>query len=197
MTDTQRSDAKTLLERQYHFVKEHLRTLPAYFFISQLDSPIDPTDSMTLRRAMMARAPKHMPTGRLIHNVDTSWNQPSKHTITSVVGRETEAQRFLVNMIPEFLYQFGEGASKWFTGAALLVYKEVKWNGTTSSAKERNSEEMVKEDLWDLNTQWEKIKVSAPDNSQKRPKTLPSTSPLREQTRNLPPNTLDWRVTNR
>jgi hypothetical protein len=42
MTDTQRSDAKTLLERQYYFVKEHLRILPAYFFISQLDAPLGP-----------------------------------------------------------------------------------------------------------------------------------------------------------
>jgi hypothetical protein len=163
MTDTQRSDAKTLLERQFYFIKEHLRLLPAYFFISQLDSPIGPDNDMTLRRAMMSRAPKNMPTGRLIHNVDASWNQPAKHTITSVIGRDIEAQRFLVNMIPEFLHQYGEGASKWFTGAALLVYKDIKWNpekGTTSSSKERNSEEMVKEDLWDLNEQWEKIQVT-------------------------------------
>ncbi len=112
---------------------------------------------------MMARAPKNMPTGRLIHNVDASWNQPSKHTITSVIGRDIEAQRFLVNMIPEFLHQYGEEASKWFTGAALLVYKDTKWNpekGTTSSSKERNSEEMVKEDLWDLNEKWKEIKVT-------------------------------------
>jgi hypothetical protein len=163
MTDTQRSDAKTLLERQYYFVKEHLKTLPAYFFISQLDSPISPSDDMTLRRAMMSRSPKNMPTSRLIHNVDASWNRPGQHVITSVIGRDVEAQRFLINMIPEFLHQYGEGASKWFTGAALLVYKEVKWNpdkGTTSSAKERNSEEMVKEDLWDLTSKWSKLKVT-------------------------------------
>jgi hypothetical protein len=178
MTDTQRSDAKTLLERQYYFIKEHLRILPAYFFISQLDAPLDPENTMTLRRAMMARAPKNMPTGRLIHNVDVSWNQPSKHTITSVVGRDREAQRFLVNMIPEFLHQYGEGASKWFTGAALLLYKDTKWNpekGTTSSSKERNSEEMVKEDLWDLTDKWAKINVA--DTTSIRPATNTLDSP--------------------
>jgi hypothetical protein len=54
MTDTQRSDAKTLLERQFYFIKEHLRTLPPYFFISQLDTPLSEDNPMTLRRAMMS-----------------------------------------------------------------------------------------------------------------------------------------------
>ena len=162
MTETQRSDAKTLKERQYYFVKEHLKVLPAYFFISQLDAPIDDENPMTLRRAMMAKSPANCPSNRLIHNVDASWNQPSKHTITSVVGREEEAQKFLINMIPEFLHRFGSGASKWFTGSGLLVYSEVRWNatkGTTSSLKERDSEEMVKEDLWELNDKWEELKT--------------------------------------
>ncbi len=33
MTEVQRSDAITLKERQYYFVKEHIKILPAYFFI--------------------------------------------------------------------------------------------------------------------------------------------------------------------
>ena len=151
ITATQRSDAKTLLERQFYFVKEHLRILPPYYFNSQLDAPLSEDNPMTLRRAMLSRVPPKNPTSRLIHNVDASWNQPSKHIITTVIGRDDEAQRFLVNMIPEFLHRFGNDASKWFTGSGLLVYKDVKWNpdkGTTSSAKERDSEEMVKEDLW-------------------------------------------------
>jgi hypothetical protein len=56
-------------------------------------------------------------------------------------------------MIPKLLHHFGDEASKWFTGSGLLVYKDMKWNpekGTASSAKERDSVEMVKEDLWDL-----------------------------------------------
>jgi hypothetical protein len=148
MNSTQRSDAKTLMERQFYFVKEHLKFLPACFFLSQLDTPISKDDPMTLRRAMMSRAPKKRPTSRLIHKLDASWNQPSKHTITTVVGRKSEEQQFLVNMmIPEFLHHFGEGATNWFTGEALLVYKDMKWNaakGTTSSAKERDSDKMVK-----------------------------------------------------
>ncbi len=163
MTDSQRSDAKTLLERQFYFVKEHLRTLPPYFLISQLDTPLSEDNPMTLRRAMMSRAPSKSPTSRLIHNVDVSWNQTSKHIITTVVGREVEAQRFLLNMIPEFLHRFGDDASKWFTAQGLLVYSDTKWNpekGTTSSAKERDSEEMVKEDLWDLTSKWEQINVN-------------------------------------
>jgi hypothetical protein len=77
------------------------------------------------------------------NNVDASWNQPSKHIITTVIGHDIKAQRFLVNMIPQLLHCFGDEASKWFTGLGLLVYKDVKWNpekGTTSSAKERDSE---------------------------------------------------------
>ena len=108
----------------------------------------------------MAKAPAKHPTSRLIHNIDASWNQPSRHTITTVVGREAEAQRFLVNLIPELLYRFGDEATKWFTGSGLLIYKDVKWNankGTTTSLKERDSKAMVIEDLWDLNEQWAKI----------------------------------------
>jgi hypothetical protein len=91
MTDTQQSDAKMLTERQYYFIKEHLKTLPAYFFISQLDTPLSSKSPMTLGQAMMARLPMKRPTSRLIHNVDASWNQPSKHTIPTVVGKEAEA----------------------------------------------------------------------------------------------------------
>jgi hypothetical protein len=89
---------------------------------------------MTLRRAMMSRAPSKGATSRLIYNVDASWNQPSKHIITTLVGRNVEAQRFLANMIPELLHCFGDEASKWFT-------KDVKWNpgkGTTALAKKRD-----------------------------------------------------------
>jgi hypothetical protein len=150
MTETQQSDALTMNERQYYFVKEHLKNLPAYYFISQLDSPLADDNPMPLRRAMMAQAPSNQTTERLIHNVDASWNQATKHVITTVVGREQEAQRFLANMIPEYLHRFGQEASKWFTGAGLLVYQDVKWNpdkGTTTSAKEHESAATVKEDL--------------------------------------------------
>jgi hypothetical protein len=100
MTDKQQSGTKTLHERQIYFVKDHLRTLPPYFFISQLDTPLSEENPMTLRRAMMSRAPTKSATSRLIHNVDASWNQPSKHIITTVVARKVEPQPFLVNMIP-------------------------------------------------------------------------------------------------
>ena len=49
MTETQRSDAKTLTERQYYFIKEHLQILPPYYFISQLDTPLAPDNPMTLQ----------------------------------------------------------------------------------------------------------------------------------------------------
>jgi hypothetical protein len=160
MTDKERSGAKTLLEHQFYFVKEHLGTLPPYFFISQLDTPFSEDNPMTLRRPMMSRAPSKSATSRLIHNVDAFWNQPSKHIITTVVGSDVKAQRFPAKMIPVLLHRFGDVASKWFTGSGLLLYKDVKWNpdkGTTSLAKERDSEEMVKEDLWDLTSKWEQI----------------------------------------
>ncbi len=57
MTDKEKSGSKTLLERQFYFVKEHLRTLQPYFFISQLDTPLSEDNPMTLHRAMMSRAP--------------------------------------------------------------------------------------------------------------------------------------------
>jgi hypothetical protein len=71
MTEAQRSDALTLNERQYYFVKEHLKRLPPYFFISQLNTPLAPDHPMTLRRAaMMSQATAKQATSRLIHNVD-------------------------------------------------------------------------------------------------------------------------------
>jgi hypothetical protein len=161
MTDNQRSDAKTLAERQYYFVKEHLKTLPPYYFISQLDTPLSDENSLTLRRAMMAQAPSKQPSSRLIHNVDIGWGQTTKYTITTVIGREQEASRFLSNMIPEYLNRFGEEATKWFSSPGLIVYKDVKWNpekGTTTSKNEHVSEAMVKEDLWGLNEKWEEIR---------------------------------------
>ncbi len=48
MTASQRLDAITLKERQYYFVKEHIKTLPAYFFISQLDTPLSAENTTTL-----------------------------------------------------------------------------------------------------------------------------------------------------
>jgi hypothetical protein len=103
MTDDIRADAKILAERQGFFVKEHIRPIE-YHFISLLDTPLSPENPMTLRRAMMARAPKEKPTSRLLHNVDPSWNSTSKHVITTVVGRKDEAHRFLANLIPEMLH---------------------------------------------------------------------------------------------
>jgi hypothetical protein len=164
MTDDIRADAKTLAERQYFFVQEHLRPME-YHFISLLDTPLSPTDSMTLRRVMMARAPKNRPASRLIHNVDQSWNQPSKYMVTTVVGREEEVNRFLNNLIPEILYTYGPEASKWFSSQGLMVYKDVLWNpekGTTSSSNSRASAVMVEEDLWDLGTKWKVIAANAP-----------------------------------
>jgi hypothetical protein len=116
----------------------------------------------------MSQAPKNQPTNRLIHNVDLAWKQTAKYTITTVVGRETEALRFLHNMIPEFLHRFGEDATKWFTSAGLIIYKDIKWNptkGKTTSSKEHESEEMVNEDPWDLRTQWEQIASKPNDTS--------------------------------
>jgi hypothetical protein len=51
MTGTQQSNANTLLKHQFYFVKEHLHTLPPYFFILQLDTPLsEDNPTMTLRR---------------------------------------------------------------------------------------------------------------------------------------------------
>jgi hypothetical protein len=79
--------------------------LPAYFLISQLDTPISEENPMTLRQAMMAQSPAKQTTARLIHNVNAIRNHTTKHAITTVVGQEQEAQRFLVNMIPEYLHR--------------------------------------------------------------------------------------------
>jgi hypothetical protein len=165
LTDEIRADAKLLAERQYFFVKEHIRSID-YHFISLLDTPVSDDNPMTLRRAMMSRAPKDKPTSRLIHNVDQAWNQTTKHVVTTVVGRDIEANRFLANMIPEFLHVHGPDAAKWFTSQGINVYKDVRWNpkkGTTSSSNAKASAAMVEEDLWDLSDKWKTLseKVSA------------------------------------
>jgi hypothetical protein len=170
MTDTQRSDAKTLTEQQYYFVKEHLKVLPPYYFISQLDTPLSADNPLTLRRAMMAQTPPKQPTQRLIQNVDLAWKHTSKYTITTVIGKEVEAQRFLGNLIPEFLHQYGNEATKWFTSQGLLVYQDVKWNpakGNTSSAKEQASADLVKEDPWGLEEKWSEIQSTKTTESQR------------------------------
>lgn len=120
MTNDIRANAKTLAERQYFFVKEHIRTLE-YHFISLIDTPISTKKILTLRRAMMLRAPKDKPASRLIYNVDQSWNQPSKYIVTMVVGREEEANRFLTNLIPELLHVHGAEAKKWFSAQGLMI----------------------------------------------------------------------------
>lgn len=172
LTDNQRSDAMTLTERQYYFVKEHLKMLPPYYFISQLDTPLSDSNPLTLRRAMMAQAPSKQPSNRLIHNVDIGWGQTTKYSITTVVGREQEASRFLSNMIPEYLHRFGHEATKWFSAPGLIVYKDVKWNpakGTTTSTNEHVSEEMVKEDLWGLNDKWTDLQANKLNSATARP----------------------------
>jgi len=159
LTDEIRADAKTLAQRQYYFVKEHIRTIE-YHFISLLDTPLSKDNPLTLRRAMMSRPPKDCPVSRLIHNVDQAWNQTSKYIVTTVVGREQEANRFLSNLIPEILHVHGPEATKWFTTQGISVYKDVSWNpkkGTTSSSNAKASAAMVEEDLWDLGEEWKTL----------------------------------------
>jgi hypothetical protein len=167
MTDEIRADAKTLAERQYLFIKEHIRVID-YHFISLLDTPIGMDDSMTLQRAMMTRAPKDRPTSQLIHNVDQSWNSNSRYMVTTVIGREEEANRFLANLIPELLHIHGPKASKWFSGQGLSVYKDVRWNPTkrtTSSSNARDSAAMVEEDVWDLREKWKTLTADSPNKT--------------------------------
>ena len=53
-----------------------------------------------------------------------------------------------------------------------MAYKDVKWNaakGTTSSAKEGDSKEMVQEDVWQLGDKWKDIRTNLTDPN--RPET--------------------------
>jgi hypothetical protein len=66
----------------------------------------------------------------------------------------------------------------------ISLMKDVKWNpekGMISSTKERDSEEMVEEDLWDLTSKWDQLNVS-------KASTHPNKSPLtlRRQPRQQP-----------
>jgi hypothetical protein len=152
MTERQRSATNLLKERQHRFITTEVVVLPPYALIAQLDSPIDEDNSMTLRRAIMARAPEHYPSDRLIHNVDITWNQTGRHTITTCNDRLAEARRFVEGMIPEFLHRYGDGASKWFTSVGLRLYEEVTWNPdrqiTTSIAREEYAEGLLAENIW-------------------------------------------------
>jgi hypothetical protein len=77
-------------------------------------------------------------------------------------------------------------------------YKDMKWNpgkGTTSSAKERDSEEMVKENLWDLMSRWEQINVNKastrPDKAALNATTTPlAAMPATITTADIPPTGL-------
>ena len=188
LTDEIRADVKLLAERQYFFMKEHIRSID-YHFISLLDTPLLSDNSMTLRRAMMSRAPKDKPTSQLIHNVDQAWNQTTKHVVTTVVGRDIEANRFLANMIPEFLHVHGPAAAKWFTTQGISVYKDVRWNskkGTTTSSNAKASAEMVKEDLWDLGDKWKLAAKKPTETTRPNEEALDTTSNVSTKTSVLP-----------
>ncbi len=70
---------------------------------------------------------------------------------------------------------------KCFTGLVqgLLVYEDLKWNtgnGTTSLAKERDSEEMVKEVLWDLTLKWGQVNVNNKSSTSPKEAVLDATT---------------------
>ena len=143
-------------DKQHFFVTERIERIEVPF-IGLLDSPISPTNGITLRRAIMSRAPRSDPTKRLIHNVDYGWQDTHRTYITTVKQYVSEAHEFISSLIPEMVFRYGQDCQSWFTAEGLSFFESVSWNPdtmkTTSSADE-DTQNLLDEDLWGLGDDW-------------------------------------------
>ena len=135
---------------------------------------------MTLRRAIMARAPSEDPTKRLIHNVDFLWNNAHRVQATTIKKYFSQTHEFISTLIPEMVYKYGPDCQHWFTEDGLSYFAQVTWNPdtlSTTSATDKITQDLVDEDLWDLGDDWKSV------NTERQPPTT-GTSTLKPQKSN-------------
>ena len=142
--------------KQKYFVNQCIEKVDVPF-IRFLDTPISTNNTMTLRRAMMARAPSEDPTKRLIHNVDFLWNNAHRVQATTIKKYFSQTHEFVSTLIPEMVYKYGPDCQHWFTEDGLSYFANVTWNPdtlSTTSATDKVTQDLVDEDLWDLGDDW-------------------------------------------
>ena len=143
-------------DKQHFFVTERIERIEVPF-IGLLDSPISPTNEITLRRAIMSRAPRSDPTKRLIHNVDYGWQDTHRTYITTVKQYVSEAHEFISSLIPEMVFRYGQDCQSWFTAEGLSFFESVSWNPDTmktTSLADEDTQNLLDEDLWGLGDDW-------------------------------------------
>jgi hypothetical protein len=89
-----------LAQRQKQFLSTQLIELRMKFF-ALLDTSLSPTDSTTLRRHIMSRAPTGTLTKQIFHNIDLAWSQPNMCICTTVKSYQNMADEAINNIIPK------------------------------------------------------------------------------------------------
>jgi hypothetical protein len=149
-----------LTQRQKQFVSHQLIEIRTNL-ISLLDTPLSPSNNMTLRRHIMSRAPENARTKRIFHNVDFSWSQPTVCLCTAVKTFQNVADSTaLDNLIPEVMHTYGPAAGKWFTSQVLSIYENIKWDSTkrsTTTQTNPDTSKILEEDLWGLAATWKAL----------------------------------------
>ena len=148
--------------KQKYFVTEYIEKVEIPF-IRFLDTPLSDTNEITLRRALMARAPKLEPTKRLIHNVDFSWNDAHKVVATTIKKFRGQTKDFISTLIPEMVFRYGQESQKWFSEDGIRYFNNVTWDPTTLSTTaeaDATTQALVDEDLWDLGDDWKSSVVA-------------------------------------
>lgn len=166
LSATAMTNITLMRDKQHFFVTERIVRLEVPF-INLLDSPLSTTNEITLRQAIMSRAPRSEPTKRLIHNVDFGWQDAHRVFITTIQPYLSEAHDFISSLIPEMVFRHGQACQPWFTAEGLTFFESVTWNpetmATTSSA-DQDTQDLLDEDLWGLGNDWriETKKLEAP-----------------------------------
>ena len=155
-TPTTEENVILMAEKQQYFVTHCIEKVDVPF-VKLLDSPLSDTNPITLRQAMMARAPPDDPTKRLIHNVDMSWNDRNQAQATTIKPLLSYTHDFISSLIPEMVYRYGQECQKWFTSDGISYFDNVTWDPkkmATTSTTDTDTQELVDEDLWGLGDDW-------------------------------------------
>jgi hypothetical protein len=158
-----------LAQRQKQFVSRQLVEIRTKL-ISLLDTPLSVSNSMTLQRHIMSRAPENARTKCIFYNVDFSWSQPTVCLCTAVKTFQNVADTALDNLIPEARHTYGPAAGKWFTSQALSMYEHIKWDPTNRSATTQtntDTSKILEEDLWGLSATWKALPPATREGQEK------------------------------
>jgi hypothetical protein len=146
----------TLASQQLTFTRQ-LRIIKVPWIV-QLDSPLAPDVSMTLRRHVMALAPRLSPAQRLIHSVSPPWQGQSRdlnYHFSVLEHLIPAAESAIKNLIPECIHLYGAKAAPWFTKVGVKQHSESKWEPNTRTAvfnDDTQLSKLLEEDCWNISS---------------------------------------------